>query len=48
MFDLRDNWKDVTASIEKRGKGASWQLTDKAEVLATVSEAVQLVKSQPA
>ena len=26
-FDLRDNWKEVTASIKKRGKGASWQLT---------------------
>ena len=98
MFDLRDNWKEVTASIKKRGEGASWQLTadwrkrddeeptarselrssrgqiaaeknsrkrgtfhveatkskgenskrDKAEVLVTVSEAVQLAKSQPA
>ena len=98
MFDLRDNWKEVTASIKKRGEGASWQLTadwrkrddeeptarselrssrgqigaeknprkrvafqaeaakskgekpekgDKADVLATVSEAVQLVKAQP-
>ena len=27
MFDLRDNWKEVTASIKKRGDGASWQLT---------------------
>ena len=27
MFDLRDNWKEVTASIKKRGEGASWQLT---------------------
>ena len=96
-FDLRDNWKKVTASIKKRGEGASWQLTadwrkrdggeptarselrssrgpigaeknprkrvafqaeaakykgekhkrDTAEVLVTVSEAVQLAKSQP-
>ena len=27
MFDLSDNWKEVTASIKKRGEGASWQLT---------------------
>ena len=27
MFDLRDNWKDVTDSIKKRGEGALWQLT---------------------
>ena len=95
MFDLRENWKEVTDSIKKRGEGASWQLTadwrkrdveeptarselrssegqsgaetnprkrvasqagaakykgekskrDKAEVLVTVSEAVQLAQS---
>ena len=95
---MRENWKEVTASIKKRGEGASWQLTadwrkrddeeptarselrsskdqigaeknprnrvtfqvkadklkeekpkrDNKEVLATVSEAVQLAKSQPA
>ena len=27
IFDLRDNWKEVTASIKKSGEGASWQLT---------------------
>ena len=27
MYDLMDNWKEVTASIKKRGEGASWQLT---------------------
>ena len=27
MFDLRDNLKEVTASIKKRGEGALWQLT---------------------
>ena len=27
IFDLRDNWKEVTASIKKRGEVASWQLT---------------------
>ena len=27
MFDLRDNWKEVTDSINKRGEGALWQLT---------------------
>ena len=27
MFDLRENWKEVTDSIKKRGEGASWQLT---------------------
>ena len=26
MFDLRDNWKEVTDSIKKRGEGALWQL----------------------
>ena len=99
MFDLSDNWKEVTDSIKKRGEGALWQLTadwrkrddeeptarselrsskgqigaeknprkrvafqaeaakskgekpekgNKAEVLVTVSEAVQLAKSHPA
>ena len=98
MFDLRDNWKEVTASIKKLGEGELWHQTadcskrddeeltarselrssegqiaaeknsrnrdtfqvkatkskgeeskgDKAEVLVTVSEAVQLAKSQPA
>ena len=96
MFDLRENWKEVTDSIMKRGEGALWQMTadwrkrddeeptarselrssegqsgteknsrkgatlveatkskrekskrHKAEVLVTVSEAVQLAKSQP-
>ena len=27
MFDLRDNWKEVTASITKREEGELWQLT---------------------
>ena len=26
MFDLRDNWKEVTASIKKRGDSELWQL----------------------
>ena len=27
MFDLRDNWKEVTDIIKKRGEGELWQLT---------------------
>ena len=27
MFDLRENWKEVTASIKKRGDGELWQQT---------------------
>ena len=27
MFDLRDNWKDVTDSIKKRGEGELWHQT---------------------
>ena len=27
MFDLRDNWKEVTDSIRKLGDGELWQQT---------------------